>query len=186
MNDSNASTNGLADPPATPPMLDPRGGGSADLTPSDVSYRSEGPRNFAQREEVTITAWAASAGIPAELVRDAAKTLAVIAAPKKGLLAHLTPDGPDVLAVHFGVEKTGAAARESASSWEPVRITVRNLPPNPRILLGETEDGLRVRVRVRDNRLFVVGQKIEARRTEPALPDIYELTSRHPRRRGDA
>lgn len=101
----------------------------------------------------------------------------------------LLPDAQRALAARFGLaegqDSGEVPSPEKTGVWEPERFTVAELPPNWRVLVARAADGRRVRVRVRDNRLFVRGQAIEARRTEPASPDIYELTSRHPRRRGD-
>jgi hypothetical protein len=137
-----------------------------------------------------VAAWAASTGVPAEKVAEAVRSLdpALIRKTRAGTVM-LSAGAAMALFAHFRLsegEDGGIAENPPKTGpWEPETITVLSLPPNTRILLGSTEDGRRVRVRVRDNRLFIVRTRIEARRTEPAQPDIYELTSRHPRRRGD-
>lgn len=191
---SNAnSSEGLPVLPDVPAQVDtPRGGGSTGSDLSPLSIRSEALEKFAQREvrAISIQAWAAGTGIPIARIREELTRLPEHFATKTAAgTTMLTPEAWAALWRVFGLDQVigEPPAPTPAKNEAPgaVVLTVFHLPVNIRILEALAENGRRVRVRVKDNRKWKRGQKLEARQVSLDNPDLYESTSRPPRRWGD-
>ncbi len=163
----------------------PRGGGSPKGIFSDTENRSGGQDNFFQW--VSVEAWAFSVGLTDRVVREAAGRLprGMTRKTRGAGVLQLSPAGQAQLWQEFGL---GEVAAENAPAAEneggPVRVRVEGLPLNTHLLLARLGD-LAVRVRVRDNRVFIRGQEVLARKSVGGPEDMYELAQRHPRRRGE-
>lgn len=168
--------------------FDPPGGGSSARARSDSQIRSGGEENFPQW--MMATEWAAAMGLPEQAVRDAASTL-MRGTTKVGRGGALLVNAAAraALWVHFGLDEVLPPGAEKTAPKtvlaEPEVLTVLKSPINVRILLCAKNDGAVVRVRVRDNRLFVPRKTVRARLEHVDRPDLYVLTSRHPKKRGD-
>jgi len=172
---------------STPGGGDPTGSG---LTP--LSIRSEALAKFAQREVrlVSIQAWSAGTGVPIARIRqELAKHPDDLTEKTAAGTLILLPAAWPVLWQALGLDEfialPGALEASKTEAAPSVPLTVHALPVNRRILEAIDENGRRVRVRVKDNTKWKRRDRIEARLTSPETPDLYEITSRPPRRWGD-